>query len=113
MKYGDPLAYFGKSGRKRLAEPGYDAVHKRLARERGSASAFQCVDCGTQAQEWSYRGGSLDELICAKTGCAYSVRVEDYDARCKRCHRLRDDSLKHADFRDERGRFVRVRAGDE
>jgi hypothetical protein len=107
-KHGDPLIHLGRPGRKRLAEPGYDAVHKRLARERGPASAFPCVDCGKQAQEWSYRGGFLDELTCPKRGCTYSPLIEDYDPRCIRCHRLRDDSLKHSDFRNERGQFVKA-----
>lgn len=64
---------------------GYWGVHKRLARRRGSASGYACVDCGAPAQEWSYNHAAADEK-CDERGQPYSTNLDDYDPRCKPCH---------------------------
>jgi hypothetical protein len=101
-KHGDPLAE-GRLGRKRLIAPGYDGAHKRVTRERGPATLLWCVDCGSPADEWSYAGDSPHELSTA-TGLLYSPRIEDYEPRCRPCHRRKDRSLIRP--RDELGRFA-------
>jgi hypothetical protein len=93
-------------GRNRLAEPTYGAIHRRLGRDIGPAKTFQCVGCGSPAQEWSYNGGSANELIglSGASLVAYSVDLADYSPRCRKCHRGMDRSCIRA--RDERGRWA-------
>ena len=95
ITYGDPLAQGpGKyTGRKRLEVPSYDGVHKRLMRDIGKASQFQCVDCGYQAEEWSYNGGCPNEhweLFPDGVWLAYTTDQSRYSPRCTPCHRTRD-----------------------
>ena len=93
-KYGDPLAQgTAKTGRKRIEVPSYDGVHKRLMRDIGKASQFQCVDCGYQAEEWSYNGGCPNEhweLFPNGVWLAYTTDQSRYSPRCTPCHRKRD-----------------------
>jgi len=75
----------------------YTAAHKRVARHRGFASEHECVGCGEQAQEWSYRGGSDFEQTGPsprrKNGktiyvnSTWSGYIMDYDPRCVPCHK--------------------------
>lgn len=60
--------------------PSILTMHKRIHRKYGKASTHNCVDCGSQAKDWSL-----------KAGREYSDNIEDYDARCRRCHVLHDD----------------------
>lgn len=78
----------------------YDGAHDRVRRARGRAHQFLCIDdCGRQAQEWSYRGGSDKELIGpTSTGrgkeprlLPYSPDPADYEPRCIGCHRRYDE----------------------
>jgi len=81
-------------------KPTYKAAHKRVQRARGKASDYRCVDCGEPAEEWSYRGGSPDEIRGPVPGrsdgydyvsiCAWSPNPDDYDPRCVQDHRARD-----------------------
>lgn len=87
---GDPLApdRRGKhmAGRCREQNPawkgddiGYLSLHKRLERERGSASALSCVACGEQARDWAFdepRGWSTD--------------LSRYSPMCRPCHAEKD-----------------------
>lgn len=81
------------------AEVGYKTAHNRVAVTYGLASLHSCIDCGEQAKEWSYRGGSPVELIGEHTNesgtrmVAYSPDPRDYDPRCKSCH-VKYDSRK-------------------
>jgi hypothetical protein len=91
-RHGDPLAFGTWGGhRPRGERPGYEASHRRVLADRGRATEFECVDCGGPAAEWSYRGGSIDELV-NPAGLAYSPNSDDYDPRCIRCHRHYDKS---------------------
>jgi len=93
-KYGDPLAVGpGKrAGRKRKEIPTYTGMHKRLFYDLGKASAHTCVDCGSQAQEWSYNGGCPNELyeVIEVEPIPYSIDQSRYSPRCVRCHRIKD-----------------------
>lgn len=78
----------------------YDGAHDRVYSTRGKASQFVCIDdCGNQAQEWSYRGCSIKEIIGpTSTGkgrqprfLPYSPDPSDYEPRCIPCHRRYDE----------------------
>lgn len=67
----------------------YSAVHLRLRKWRGRASAHQCIDCGKRAGQWSYghaRGPGHRECEVGP----YSVDLADYDPRCVTCHKKFD-----------------------
>lgn len=76
----------------------YGGAHDRVRLHKGSASAHLCIDCGDQAQEWSYShcGGPNERRGITSKGCQalYSVNPDDYDPRCKPCHRAFDASHK-------------------
>jgi hypothetical protein len=74
--------------------PAWHAIHKRLNRERGSAAALTCVDCGSNAREWSYDNADPNELIDAKNSCRYSLDLSHYEPRCTSCHRMFDKSVR-------------------
>lgn len=67
----------------------YDSAHGRVRRWRGSARLLKCIGCGNQAEEWSYNRAAENELTELRQGSlvTYSSNVEDYDPRCKVCHR--------------------------
>jgi hypothetical protein len=77
----------------------YHSVHNLLRAQRGPASDHVCVDCGSQAEEWSYNGGSPTEAIQlvgdGRNGkhrnVAHSGRgLSFYSPRCKKCHYQKD-----------------------
>ncbi len=72
--------------------PTYGGAHYRLRVERGPAAAQRCVDCGAQAEEWSYDGLDPDELTEVRGShlVRYSLDLERYEPRCVRCHRAFD-----------------------
>lgn len=67
----------------------YRAAHSRIARDRGKACEHSCVDCGVQAQHWSYMHTDPDELM-SDTGQPYSLDTSQYAPRCVPCHRAFD-----------------------
>ena len=68
----------------------YSAVHQNITKRRGYASEHPCVDCGEQAEHWSYVGGSDHEMVSTlprSLGSRYSPYIyEDYEPRCRPCH---------------------------
>lgn len=71
----------------------YAAVHARIRRERGSASAYPCADgCGRQAKDWAYVGLRAGVL-------PFEPNLDAYVPLCRRCHRRRDDSTRRARLR--------------
>lgn len=89
-----------KMGRPRKGDTlGYAGAHLQVRRLHGNANQHQCVDCGGQASEWSYRGGDPDELTTDPSvrrehpGLRYSADPDYYEPRCKPCHRSMDESL--------------------
>ena len=105
--HGDALAEPNyHAGRNRVDAPSYDGMHKRLFYDRGKARDYSCVDCGGQADEWSYDGGCPNELYEVKVlrPIAYSVDQSRYSPRCRPCHRPRDESLNK--IRDAHGKFL-------
>lgn len=72
---------------------GYEGMHDRLQADRGSASQHSCVDCGGEAEHWSYDHADPDELASTTpkySGMPYSLDPMHYDPRCVRCHRAFD-----------------------
>jgi hypothetical protein len=70
----------------RKGAPHYKAAHDRVYRAKGKASFHQCVDCGQQAEEWSYDGKDSEELTDPRRGQRYSLKIEHYQPRCQDCH---------------------------
>ena len=70
----------------------YAAVHLRLRTERGPARTHPCVDCGEGAHDWSYNG--LDEHEVRSPRGVYSVNPNNYDPRCRSCHRQYDARMR-------------------
>lgn len=62
----------------------YTSAHFRVIRDRGPARDHQCIDCGTQAIDWSYDHSDPDEKV-SEWG-PYSPNPDHYQARCKPCH---------------------------
>ena len=77
----------------------YNAVHLRLKKLRGSASKYQCNDCGNQARDWSYVHSGVDEAHDQRDGytLVYSTDITQYIPRCKHCH----NDIDHAHRRND------------
>lgn len=78
---------------------GYPAAHCRVSVAFGKAKEHACVDCGEQAQEWSYDGLDPDEWwdiwVQPKFKVMrYSLDLDRYQPRCQPCH-SRFDSPTH------------------
>lgn len=70
---------------RRHDEVTYSGVHMRLRSDLGLAATYDCADCGKAAEEWSYNHSDPGELINS-AGLAYSLSVEHYAPRCRKCH---------------------------
>jgi hypothetical protein len=82
------------------AVPSYDAMHGRVRRARGSANEHACVGCGAPAHDWAFTypdGRSWYASVRPGDGM-YGTSVDDYEPKCRSCHR-RDDSARHAEAR--------------
>lgn len=84
-RHGDPLTLVDKH----KVDAGYRAAHSRVSRDRGRAATHQCIDCGVQAQHWSYRHDDPDEMTSPR-GQSYSLSPTHYDPRCSPCHAVFD-----------------------
>lgn len=86
-----------RSGR-RTDTPTYRTIHTRLAKQRGRADAHPCIDCGQRARDWSLRNDAMDVLVGpTKPGgpvCSYSTDLNDYEPRCKTCHKRYDNAAR-------------------
>ena len=74
----------------------YLQAHKRVSYFRGAAQKHQCIDCGSQAREWAYRGGAAHEFTGTHGGSRlrWSGDPADYDPRCVKCHRGHDKAIR-------------------
>lgn len=70
---------------------GYFGAHARVVRKHGPARGHSCVDCGAQAEEWSYTYRCPDEKYDDQ-GHPFCPAEHDecYEARCVLCHRTYD-----------------------
>lgn len=71
---------------------GYTGAHNRVRKARGRASTHACVDCGRQAEHWSYDHADPNEMTTIDRGMAfeYSLDVTHYEPRCVSCHKAFD-----------------------
>jgi hypothetical protein len=83
-KHGDPEAGVAV---------GYDGMHARLRRGRGSAGTHMCEFCGFQAVDWAYDHDDLGE-ITDERGRVFSRNQDHYIPLCRYCHRVYD--TRHA-----------------
>lgn len=93
LRYGNPEGA-ARRGRPRGDSATYMAVHLRLARDRGPAKNFPCVDCGGPARTWSYNHQDPDVHV-DEQGRPYSLDQNFYQARCDGCHNLYDNAPKN------------------
>ena len=56
-----------------------NAIHKRLRRIKGSAWYYDCVDCGAEAEHWSWIHDTDP------------TDIHNYEPRCVSCHQKYDD----------------------
>ena len=83
---------YARRGERRSASVSYRTTHKRIESTRGAATDHLCVDCGRQAQEWSYDQADPNELTetVGRYEVTYSPDPAHYDPRCVPCHRVFD-----------------------
>lgn len=89
----------GVAGRHLREDPGYAAAHDRVKRIHGPASTHRCVECGQQADHWSYDHQDPGERYAhglSRNPVAYSAKPEHYQARCVPCHKQYDLGRRHA-----------------
>lgn len=71
----------------------YGSAHDRVRDDRGHISTHHCVNCGEQAQHWSYNHTDPSELFAydlSKRPVAYSTDPAHYSPRCIKCHKRFD-----------------------
>lgn len=78
----------------RTDDAGYTAAHARCKKDRGPIATHSCVDCGTQAQHWSYNHTDPDERLGTSgrslEPVPYSLDPNHYSPRCVPCHKRFD-----------------------
>lgn len=72
----------------------YRALHKRLARARGKADQYTCVDCGRPAQQWAYDNTDPNPRESMQNGSLvqFSNDLNRYQPMCRRCHKNHDNN---------------------
>lgn len=76
----------------------YFGAHGRPKTMWGSASKYQCWNCGKDAQDWAYDGTDPSEKSGSANGVPviYSVWPEFYMPMCKPCHSKMDGAARSA-----------------
>jgi len=69
----------------------YEGVHVRLRNRWGRATLHRCVDCGERAEHWAFSYFRASMCLVDSRGQRYSNDPDDYDARCRKCHRTYDN----------------------
>ena len=75
---------------------GYEAMHLRLRRSRGSARKQLCVECGGPAEHWALFHNRENALVGEKAGCVmlYSLNPADYEPMCAADHKVMDAAYR-------------------
>ena len=73
----------------------YSGAHMRVRAWRGRADQYSCIDCGRQAQQWSYDHRDPAEMSCREG--PFSVDVWHYEPRCVSCHKAYDLAMLDCD----------------
>lgn len=73
-------------------KPAYTKAHRRIARLRGKATSYACVDCEKPAQEWAldHSGEDPGRVLDPVLNVYYSTDVMRYRPMCRSCHRKYD-----------------------
>ena len=77
----------------------YSTAHSAVEIEFGKASDYSCVDCGKPAQEWAFNG--KEPRVQGKNGLWFSTDINNYDPKCRPCHRGKDYSRTHCPKKHE------------
>jgi thymidine kinase len=67
----------------------YQAVHRRLMKERGPASLHVCT-CGVPAGHWAFIESEDDTKVQVDGDLRYSTNLDSYVPLCFSCHRIND-----------------------
>jgi hypothetical protein len=72
--------------------PGHAAIHNRLRRNRGLASAHLCRDCGNVAGTWAllHERATRYTLVPGRGWRPVSDDLDDYIPLCRSCHNTYD-----------------------
>lgn len=82
-----------RSTHHRRDDIGYGMAHERVRADRGRVQLHDCIDCGNEAQQWSYDHADPDEMHAhhlSANPIAYSNNPEHYSPRCVKCHKRFD-----------------------
>jgi choline dehydrogenase-like flavoprotein len=72
---------------------GYSAAHWRVYAQRGRASEYRCVHCGSQAEDWAYDHCDPHAKRDDVDGRPYSLDPLRYLPLCSQCHTRFDRSI--------------------
>lgn len=64
----------------------YNTVHRRIRKQRGSASGYECSTCFSEALDWAYDHRDPREMRDDATGMPYSTDPAHYVPMCRKCH---------------------------
>lgn len=86
------------------AEVKYSGAHYRVRAARGYPSGYDCVNCGSQAQEWALSNDATDlrygeSSVGRGDSVAYSLNVYSYLPMCKDCHIAYDAEARGHTYR--------------
>lgn len=96
---GDAATCGHRPSHRRSETAGYSAAHDRVRRDRGPITDHACIDCGRQAQHWSYNHDDPQELLAhglSVRPVAYSLTPAHYSPRCISCHKRFDLGRIHS-----------------
>lgn len=63
----------------------YGSAHRAVRNARGRASEHPCIDCGAQAEHWSYDHEDPHQIVDDQYR-TFSLAIEHYAPRCRPCH---------------------------
>ena len=96
-----------KTQRRMTPGAAYSAAHANVAKHRGKASEYRCVTCQQQADDWALVADPIADLEPGSDGEGtamwWSPLVEDYEPKCKACHRREDARRYREREREEDG----------
>lgn len=72
----------------------YSAIHQRLRRTRGSASAYACIVCGKRAHEFACYPCDDADIVegvnASGKPVTYVPSIDGFEPMCRRDHRAHD-----------------------
>jgi hypothetical protein len=76
----------------RTAPETHRQMHKRLVIDRGSATGYDCVDCGSPADAWTHDWSTWEDVAqdIGRKRLTFSTNPDAYEPRCHACHNRLD-----------------------